>query len=131
MVAYDRIKPHPTHIGMMSMPAYNRERLDMNMMMPMLLPAAQMRLIDQFSRIAIESQMVIGMRMAGMMGLIPQDADENYRMIAEKQAAASESMFAMAKAGMAGASAERVMSMGLRPYGKRTRANSRRLTAGK
>ncbi|RJE80035.1 antibiotic ABC transporter [Paracoccus sp. JM45] len=97
----------------------------------MMLPAAQMRLVSQFSRMAIESQMVIGMRMAGMMGLMPHDPGENYRMIAEKQAAASESMFAMAKAGMAGASPERVMSAALRPYGKRTRANSRRLTSGK
>ncbi|WP_240493847.1 MULTISPECIES: antibiotic ABC transporter [Paracoccus] len=103
----------------------------MNMMMPMVLPAAQMRLVTQFSRMAIESQLIIGMRMAGMMGLMPQAPGENFRMIAEKQAAASEAMFAVAKAGMIGASPERMMSAALRPYGKRTRANSRRLTAKK
>jgi hypothetical protein len=117
-------------MGMMIVLVQNRKSLDMNMMMPMALPAAQMRVVSQFSRIAIESQMVIAMRMAGMMGFMPQAPDENYRMIAEKHAAASESIVAMAKAGMAGASPERVMSAALRPYGKRTRANTRRLSSG-
>jgi hypothetical protein len=49
-------------------------------------------------------------------------------MVAEKQAAATESLFAMAQAAGRGASAERVMAAALRPYGKRTRANSRRLS---
>ncbi|WP_228461263.1 antibiotic ABC transporter [Paracoccus liaowanqingii] len=84
--------------------------------------------MTQFSRMAIEAQMVIGMRMAGMMGLITQSPGEPFRMIAEKQAAASEAMFAMASAGMRGHSTERMLSAGMRPYGRRTRANSRRLT---
>ncbi|QBX35211.1 antibiotic ABC transporter [Paracoccus liaowanqingii] len=97
-------------------------------MNPMILPASQIRLVTQFSRMAIEAQMVIGMRMAGMMGLITQSPGEPFRMIAEKQAAASEAMFAMASAGMRGHSTERMLSAGMRPYGRRTRANSRRLT---
>ncbi|WP_410216875.1 antibiotic ABC transporter [Paracoccus sp. (in: a-proteobacteria)] len=103
----------------------------MKTMMPMFLPAPQMRLVSQFSRMAIEAQMVIGLRMAGMMGLMAQAPGEPFLMVAEKQAAASEAMFAMAKAGMKGASPERMMAVGLRPYGKRTRANSRRLSAPK
>ncbi|TJZ91643.1 antibiotic ABC transporter [Paracoccus gahaiensis] len=94
----------------------------------MILPAAQIRLVTQFSRMAIEAQMVIGMRMAGMMGLVAQAPGEPFRMIAEKQAAASEAIYAMASAGMRGHSTERMLSAGLRPYGRRTRANSRRLT---
>ncbi|WP_246054920.1 antibiotic ABC transporter [Paracoccus gahaiensis] len=97
-------------------------------MNPMILPAAQIRLVTQFSRMAIEAQMVIGMRMAGMMGLVAQAPGEPFRMIAEKQAAASEAIYAMASAGMRGHSTERMLSAGLRPYGRRTRANSRRLT---
>lgn len=92
------------------------------------LPIAQTRLLLQFSRLAIESQMIVGLRLAGMMGLTTQAPGEPFRMVAEKQAAVTESIFAMASAAGRGASAERVMSLGLRPYGKRTRANSRRLS---
>lgn len=93
-----------------------------------MLPLGHTRLMLQLSRMAIESQMIIGIRLAGMMGFMAQAPGEPFRMVAEKQAAASESLFAMASAAGKGASAERVMSVGLRPYGKRTRANSRRLT---
>lgn len=82
----------------------------------------------QWARMTIEAQTVIGLRTAGMMGMMAQAPGEPFRMVAEKQAAATESLFAMAQAAGRGASAERVMSAALRPYGKRTRANSRRLT---
>lgn len=96
-------------------------------MFPMM-PKNPVRLWAQFARMAIEAQTVIGLRTAGMMGMTTQAPGEPFRMIAEKQAAATESLFAMAQAAGRGASAERVMSAALRPYGKRTRANSRRLT---
>lgn len=86
------------------------------------------RLMMQMTRIAVDSQLIIGLRLAGMMGFMAQSPGEPFRMVAEKQAAASESIFAMAQAASRGASADRVMSAALRPYGKRTRANSRRLT---
>lgn len=88
------------------------------------------RLMAQMTRIAIESQMIIGLRMAGMMGFMAQAPGEPFRMIAEKQAAASESLFAIAQATSRGVPADRVMSAALRPYAKRTRANSRRLASG-
>ncbi|MDB6180532.1 antibiotic ABC transporter [Paracoccus fistulariae] len=72
--------------------------------------------------------MVIGLRVAGMMGMIAQSPGEPFRMVAEKQAAASESLYAMALSAGRGDSADRMISAALRPYGKRTRANSRRLT---
>lgn len=100
----------------------------MKPMMPMMMPAAQVRLASQFARMAIEAQMVIGLRVAGMMGLMTQSPNEPFTMVAEKQAAMSESMFAMMRAGMTGQSTERLLSAGLRPYGRRTRANSRRLS---
>lgn len=99
----------------------------MKLGMPLTIPVEQSRLMVQFARMAIESQMVIGLRMAGMMGLMAQAPGEPFRMVAEKHAAANESMFAMASAAGKGASLERVMAAALRPYGKRTRANSRRL----
>ena len=97
----------------------------------LILPAAQMRLVTQFARMAIEANTVIGLRMAGMMGIMAQSPGEPFRMVAEKQAAASESLYAMASAGLRGHSAVRVLSAALRPYGRRTRANSRRLTTSK
>ena len=89
---------------------------------------APYRVWAQMARIAMDSQMVIGYRVAGMMGMMAQSPGEPFRMVAEKQAAASESLFAMAQAASRGDSADRVMSAALRPYSKRTRANSRRLT---
>ncbi|MFV0385317.1 antibiotic ABC transporter [Paracoccus sp. (in: a-proteobacteria)] len=71
--------------------------------------------------------MVISLRLAGMLGVVAQSPGEPFRMVAEKQAAVSESLFAMARAASRGAPADRVVSAGLRPIGKRTRANSRRL----
>jgi hypothetical protein len=93
--------------------------------------AMSLQVWRQMVRMGIESQVVIGMRMAGMMGLMAQAPGEPFRMVAEKQAAASEAAFAMARAAGRGASADRVLSAGLRPYGKRTKANSRRLTRNK
>ncbi|MDO5646410.1 antibiotic ABC transporter [Paracoccus sp. (in: a-proteobacteria)] len=85
------------------------------------------RLMMQMTRLMFESQMVIGLRMLGMMGVTSQHPGEPFRMVAEKQAAMAESMFAASNAMSRGKSPERVMSAALRPYGKRTRANSRRL----
>lgn len=103
----------------------------MKTMMPMFLPAAQVRLATQFVRMAVEANTVIALRMAGMMGLMAQAPGEPFRMVAEKQAAVSESLFAMAQAQLRGHSTERMLSAGLRPYGRRTRANSRRLSVAK
>ncbi|RJL10891.1 antibiotic ABC transporter [Paracoccus siganidrum] len=85
----------------------------------------------QIGRIALESQMVIAMRMAGMMGIVTQSPGEPFRMVAEKQAAASESLYAAIQAASRGHSGDRVLSAALRPYGRRTRANSRRLARAK
>ncbi|MCQ0971688.1 antibiotic ABC transporter [Paracoccus sp. TK19116] len=82
---------------------------------------------SEMAWIAAESQMIIGLRMMGLLGLTNQSPGEPFRMVAEKQAAATESLFAMTEAASRGASADRVMSAALRPYRKRTRANSRRL----
>ena len=89
--------------------------------------ANPVRVWAQVTRLAIESQMVIGLRVAGMMGFIDQSPGEPFRMVAEKQAAMTESFYAIARTAGRGDSADRVISAGLRPYGKRTRANSRRL----
>lgn len=99
---------------------------NMNLIPPM---AASLRLWSEAARIAIDSQFVISLRMADMLAGAGQPSGEPFRMVAEKQAAASESFFAMADAASRGASADHVVSAGMRPYGERTRANSQRLSA--
>ena len=96
-------------------------------MFPMM-PKNPVRLWAQFTRMAIEAQTVIGLRTAGMMGIMAQAPGEPFLMVAEKQAAATESLFAFVQAAGRGHDADRMMAAALRPYGKRTRANSRRLT---
>ena len=81
----------------------------------------------EMAQIGAESQMIIGLRVLGMLGLTNQSPGEPFRMVAEKQAAATESLFEMTAAASRGASAQGVVSAALRPYRKRTRANSRRL----
>ncbi|MGA0614602.1 antibiotic ABC transporter [Paracoccus sp. KR1-242] len=83
---------------------------------------------QQMTRIAWESQMVIAMRTAGMMGLVPQDVGEPARMVVEKADAASEAMLAALRAAGRGERADKVMAAALRPYRRRTKANVKRLS---
>ncbi|WP_312524935.1 antibiotic ABC transporter [Paracoccus sp. (in: a-proteobacteria)] len=85
---------------------------------------------QQMTQIALDSQMVIAMRTAGMMGLVKQDANESQRMVQEKADAASEAMTAALRAAARGARADQVVSAALRPYRRRTKANAKRLTGG-
>ena len=89
---------------------------------------APLLLWQQMARMAWESQMVIALRTAGMMGLVRQDAAEPQRMVVEKADAASEALQAALRAAGRGERADRVMAAALRPYRKRTRAKVRRLS---
>ncbi|MFV0294224.1 MAG: antibiotic ABC transporter [Paracoccus sp. (in: a-proteobacteria)] len=86
------------------------------------------RLWVQVAQIGLESQMVIGMRMAGLMGLLPHHEGESWRMVQEKVDAAQESGIAVTRAVFRGAPANQIVAAALRPYGQRTRANARRLS---
>lgn len=81
----------------------------------------------QIAKIGIEAQAVIALRMAGMMGLWDTHPSEVHRMVAEKQRAAVASVGAASRAVMAGKSPEAVLSAGLKPIGRRTASNARRL----
>lgn len=91
----------------------------------MLVPFALWR---QMNQIAWNSQMVIALRVAGMMGVLKQDAAEPQRMVQEKADAAGESMRAALRAAASGKRADHVMAAALRPYRRRASANARRLT---
>ena len=91
-------------------------------------PSGHLALWAQMARIGFESQAVIAMRMAGMIGLVPQSADESIRMVTEKHEAACESVQAVLLTAGKGASPQRVLAAALLPYGLRTSANSARLS---
>lgn len=84
----------------------------------------------QMTQIMIESQVVIAIRVAGMMGLWPQAPSETTRMVTEKQDAMQLSVRAALRAASRGATADAVLSEALRPIGRRTRSNAKRLSMG-
>ena len=91
-------------------------------------PKQAMRLATQSTLMMIEAQRVIAMRVAGMSGAWTVGADEDGRMVAEKQQAAVAAGQAMVKAAARGGSAGAVALAGLKPIRARTRANNSRLT---
>ncbi len=78
-------------------------------------------------RIGMEAQAVIALRTAGMMGLWATRPAEMTRMVHEKPTAALDAWFAAGRAFMGGAAPQAVMRAGLKPIGKKTGANMRRL----
>lgn len=81
----------------------------------------------ELMRIGVESQAVITMRMLGMMGLWATRPQEMTRMVREKPEAAFAAWQAASFALMRGAGVEAVTRAALRPVGRRTGANMRRL----
>ena len=79
-------------------------------------------------RMQTQSAAVMGMRMAGMAGAWAMPPSEYTRMVTEKQAAFAEAGRKMALAMMTGAAPLAIYSAGLAPVGRKTSANSRRLT---
>ncbi len=86
-----------------------------------------MRLGVQTSVMLAESQMIIGMRMLGLMGLWRVPASENDRMVSEKLEVARLSGIAATRATLAGKSPTDVASDALQPMRRRTSANVTRL----
>ena len=91
-------------------------------------PKQAMRLASQSTQMLIEAQRVIAMRVAGMAGSWNVAADEDTRMVTEKQQAMRAASQAMIHATARGGSAGAVALAGLKPIRTRTRANSARLT---
>lgn len=91
-------------------------------------PAPALQLWAQMCRVGLESQYVIAMRMAGMVGVIPQRPSETMRMVTEKGDAARESISAALTQVTSGARPDQIMAAALKPYSRRTRVNARRLS---
>ncbi len=96
-------------------------------MFPLLTPAEIMRLSTKTGMMLVEAQMVIGMRMMGMMGLWRASPSENVRMSAEKLSAASEAAMASSRAMLTGKSPALIAEAALKPIRRRTSANVKRL----
>ena len=87
-----------------------------------------MRLQMATARIMVEAQTVIGLRLMGMAGVLPSASNENARMVTEKQAAFARAGLDASRAMAMGAGPVGAWSAALRPIGRTTRANSRRLS---
>ncbi len=79
------------------------------------------------SQIMAESQMVIGMRLAGMAGPWPMSETETDRMLSEKLSAGMDSAHAALRSGMAGGNLSEMAMAAMQPVRAKTRANAKRL----
>ena len=91
-------------------------------------PFDLMRPVFEASKMMIEAQQVILLRMAGMAGAWSMGPHENRMMVKEKVEAMTESAQAVFAAGMAGKSAGSVAMAAIRPLRSRTKANASRLS---
>ncbi|MEE4189408.1 MAG: hypothetical protein V2I76_13290 [Roseobacter sp.] len=82
----------------------------------------------QMAMMAAEAQAVIAMRLWGMAGVWSVPPSEKTRMVSEKLRAATISNGAAVQAALRGGGPDQVFAAALKPYRRRTRANSRRLT---
>ena len=79
-------------------------------------------------QIMAESNLVIGLRLSGMAGMWPMDQAETTRMMTEKLQAGALAGKAAMRAGMSGGSLPDIAMAAMKPVGRRTRANAKRLT---
>ncbi len=96
-------------------------------MYPMMTPAQMISLSLRTGMMLAEAQMVIGMRMMGMMGLWRVTPSENARMSSEKVTAAREAAVAASQAIMAGKPPSFIAEAALKPIRRRTASNVKRL----
>ena len=81
----------------------------------------------RFWMLMAETQSVIAMRTLGMAGLWSVTPTERRRMVDEKLPAFTEAALAAGTAAFHGKRPDQVMDAAIRPLGKATRANSKRL----
>ena len=92
-----------------------------------LTPKNMMKLTIQSAVMMTEAQMVIGMRMMGMMGMWRVLPSENQRMVDEKIHASIKGATDAGRAMMAGRPLADVAQAALGPVGKATKSNVNRL----
>ena len=75
-----------------------------------------------------EAQTVVAIRTMGIWGVVPASPRERHAMVAEKGPAFLESAIAAGQAAAMGQTPVQVAEAALRPIGRQTRSNMRRLT---
>ncbi len=80
------------------------------------------------ARMMAEAQSVVAYRMLGMAGFWPVAPSETMRMTMEKAPAFAAAQMAAWQAVISGASPDRIMAAWLKPIGKETSANQKRLS---
>ena len=83
---------------------------------------------SEMTKMMIESQMVIVMRIWGMAGAWPMAKAEEARMVDEKIAAVQDAGLAAARAMAAGAGPATIALAAMKPVRRRTKANVKRLS---
>lgn len=91
-------------------------------------PDSCWRVVPQASRIVAESCIVIALRLSGMARLWRMVCAANQRMICETLIAATQATHAAMRAGAAGGSLSDIAMAAMRPVGRHTKANAKRLT---
>lgn len=87
-----------------------------------------MRASVSMGLVAIEAQMIVAMRLWGMMGLWNTPPSENMRMITEKAGAAMAAQSGIARAILSGEGVGAATLAAVEPVRRRTRSNVKRLT---
>lgn len=92
-------------------------------------PLTPISIALQATRIGIEAQTVIAMRLAGMAGLWDTPPSEVTRMVVEKAEAAIEALEASAWAALEGKAPDAVLAAGMTEIGRYTSRNLTRLSS--
>lgn len=85
------------------------------------------RLGAEMTRLGMEANAVIWMRMMGMAGLWNVSALEDGRMLAEKPEAFRDAGMRAGRAAMGGNAPDRIVSAAIKPLARKAAANRRRL----
>lgn len=91
-------------------------------------PTQFFALNSEMTKLMVDTQTVMTLRLMGMAGALPAQADENDRMMAEKAPAFTQAMTDMTAAAMAGLRPDQVMSAGMVPLQTQVSENRDRLT---
>lgn len=91
-------------------------------------PEQMMKLNTSFATLMMDTTAVMSIRMMGMMGAIPAEADETAKMVAEKGPAFAEAMQALTKAALSGYRPDQIMAAGIEPLQREVSSNRERLT---
>lgn len=90
-------------------------------------PLAFFALQSQFAALAVETQIVMSLRLMAMAGALPARPGENNRMISEKGPALTKAFGAATQAALAGQTPEQIINASLAPLTRKVRQNRKRL----